>query len=37
MKEGKELLQKHEIGTKEKVHNMNFLDKGNADIMDFWE
>ena len=37
MKEGKKLLQKYELCTKGKVHIMNFSDKGNNDIMDFWE
>ena len=37
MKEGKKLLQKHELCTKGNVYPMNFLDKGNNYIMDFWE
>ena len=37
MKEGKKLLQKHELGTKRKVYPMNFLYKGKNYIMDFWE
>ena len=37
MKEKKELLQKHELCTKGKVHIINFSDKENVDIMDFWE
>ena len=36
MKEGKKLLQKHELRAKGKVHITNFSDKGNYDIMDFW-
>ena len=31
------VLQKHELCLKGKVHIMDFLDKGNVDIMDFWE
>ena len=31
------VLQKHELCSKGKVHIMDFLDKGNVDIMDFWE
>ena len=37
MKERKKLLQKHELWTNGKVHVMNFSDKENVDIMDFWE
>ena len=37
MKEGKKLLQKHELCTKGKVHIINFSDKGYVDIMDFWD
>ena len=37
MRERKKLSQKHELCTKSKVHIMNFLDKRNVDIMDFWE
>ena len=37
MKERKKLLQKHEFCTKRKIHIMNFSDKENVDIMDFWE
>ena len=37
MKEGKKLLQKHELCTKRKFHPMNFLDKGKNYILDFWE
>ena len=36
MKEGTKLLQRKELYTKGKVHNINFLDIGNH-IMDFWE
>ena len=36
MKGTKKLLQKHELCKKEKVHIMNFSDKENIDIMDFW-
>ena len=35
--ERKKSLQKHELCTKGKVHIMNSLDKGNVDIVDFWE
>ena len=37
MKEGKKLLQKHELCTKGKVYIINFPDKGYVDIMDFWD
>ena len=37
MKKGKKLLQKHKLCTRRKVHFMNFSDKGNVDIMNFWE
>ena len=33
----KKLLQKHELCMKGKVHIMNFSDKENVDIIDFWE
>ena len=33
----KKILQKQDLCTKEKVHIIKFLDKGNVDIMDFWE
>ena len=36
MEERKKLLQKHELCKKGKVHIMDFLDKGNVGIMDFW-
>ena len=35
MKERKIVLQKHELCTKGKVHIMNFLGKGNVDVMYF--
>ena len=37
MKDGKKPLRKHELCTKGKVHNMNYSDKGNNDIVNFWE
>ena len=37
MKERKKLLQKHELYKKGKVHIMNFEDKGNAVILDFYK
>ena len=37
MKEGKKLLQKHELCTKGKVHIMNFSDEENVDIVNLWE
>ena len=37
MKERKKLSQKHELCTQGKLNIVDFLDKGNVDIMDFWE
>ena len=37
MKEGKKPLQKLELCTKGKIHTLNYSDKGNNDIADFWE
>ena len=37
MRERKKLSQKYELYTKSKVYITIFLDKGNVDIVDFWE
>ena len=37
MKERKKLSQNRELSTQGKLNFVDFLDKGNVDIMDFWE
>ena len=37
MKEGKKLSQNRELSSQGKLNFVDFLDKGNVDIMDFWE